>query len=413
MPFESILESFKKKARKLLLDIMLFNLIYIFYAILFYTILSRYSNNDENLVGFASNHLNGELKYIFDEMKKRENVKLFFVTDLLEEIERLKEYSVSAYYCRDIGKIPVFVRTKVWVTSHGPYYIPDYYLNKLFKRHIGKWVDTWHGVGVEHGSGDGRAKMLSYYDIAFVPSDFYRDYYISKQDQLAKKLKVTGSPRTDVLVSGRMSREYATKSLSVPQNRINILYAPSWGNPAVGETKIKCLFPFERDEEILDRLAEFCREKNCNFIIRPHPNWEDDNTTYLKKLLIKINESECLFYRSSKEYPLAEPVLCAIDVLITDYSSIANDFLVLNRHIIYLDKGLPEDKFIFKLSERGGFVVKDFDEMMNTLQRILDDPKKSLDEIRNKRDLYMRTIYKYTDGKASERCADEIMRLLR
>ncbi|MDQ1261108.1 MAG: CDP-ribitol ribitolphosphotransferase / teichoic acid ribitol-phosphate polymerase [Euryarchaeota archaeon] len=402
-----ILKDIKPKVKWVIRDIALFNLIYILYYIKY-----KLFKNNEKIVGFSSSHFNGELKYIFDKLENCGGVRLFFVSELHEELERLEKDSVDAYYCRDIRKIPLFVKTKVWVTSHGPYCIPDYYINMLLKRHNGKWVDTWHGVGVEEGSGEGRARMLSSYDMAFVPSEFYRDYYISKQDGLAEKLKVTGSPRTDTLINLDLSRQDAIKRLGLPQDKVNILYAPSWGNPAVGEKKEKCLFPYGQDDEMIERLNAFCLNNQCNFIIRPHPDWEDDNSLYARKIIKKIDKIERLFYCSLKSYPLTEPVLFATDVLITDYSSIANDFIVLNRPIIYLDKALPEDRFIFNLNERGGFVVKSDDEMMNKLQKILDDPIQSMKEISKNRERYARTIYKYVDGKASERCADEIMRLL-
>ena len=407
MNAKSILKVIKIKIKKIVLDMALFNLIYVLCAII-----SKLSKNDENIVGFSGSHFNGELKYIFEKLEDYGDVKLFFVTELHEELERQEKDSVDAYYCRDICKIPLFVKTKVWVTSHGPYYIPDYYISMLLKKHGGKWVDTWHGVGVEEGSGEGRAKMLSTYDMAFVPSEFYRDYYNSKRDGLAEKLKVTGSPRTDTLINGDLTRQEAIKRLELPQKKVNILYAPSWGNPAVGEKKEKCLFPYGRDDEMICGLNEFCLKNECNIIIRPHPDWEDDNCEYAKKIVKKIRSTERLFYRSLKKYPLTEPVLCATDVLITDYSSIANDFIVLDRPIVYLDKGLPENRFIFKLSERGGFVVKSDEEMMNRLQRILNDPIESMKDIRNDREKYARTIYKYVDGKASDRCAEEIMRLM-
>lgn len=405
--FKSIFRSTILKARKLIYEVVLFNIIYILYAKI-----SMPSKNEEKIIGFASHHLNGELKYIFDKLEERKDITLFFATELQEEQKRLEDNFVAVYYCRDIHKIPLFVRTNVWVTSHGSYCIPDYYLNKLLKRHRGKWVDTWHGVGVEQGSGYGRASMLSSYDMAFVPSEFYVNYYNSKQDGLAKKLKITGSPRTDILVNGSLTRQDILEGLDLPQKNINVLYAPSWGNPAVGEKKDKFLFPYNKDEEIIDRLSDFCQHNGCNFIIRSHPDWENENSLYAKRIVEKIERTKGLFYRSLKDYPITEPILYATDVLITDYSSIANDFIVLNRPIIYLDKGLPEDRFIFKLSERGGFVVKSDHEMMDRLKKVLSDPMKSMDEIKGEREKYIRTIYKYLDGKASERCANEIMRLL-
>lgn len=413
MRFEIIPKSTKLKPNKLVMDIIFFNLLYIL-AVFAKSILNLTNLNKNNykFVGFASSRLNGDLKCIYDKLKEYGDIKIFFVTELDEEIKRLERESVTTYYCRDIRKIPIFIRTQVWVTSHGPYYIPDYYIYKIFKKHTGKWIDTWHGVGVEHGSGIGRAKMLNAYDVAFISSEFYRDYYIKINSNLKEKLKITGLPRTDILFNCSISKENAIKSLGLPQKGINILYAPSWGNPAVGEKKDKSLFPYGGDDRIITTLSEFCNKNKCNFIIRPHPDWENHNESNTEKIIQKIQSSTGIVYCPVKKYPVTEILLCATDVLVTDYSSIANDFIILNRPIVYLDKGLSEDKFIFKLEERGGFVVNTFDEMMEKLQIIVEDPIKSMEEIKDKRERYMGIIYKYMDGNASDRCAEEIVRLL-
>lgn len=413
MHFEVISKQIKLKINKLVMNVLIFNLLYLL-AVLAKSILNLLNFNKYNskFVGFASSRLNGDLKCIYDTLTEYGDIKIFFVTELEEEIKRLERESIKAYHCRDIRKIPLFIKTKVWVTSHGPYYIPDYYICRIFKKHTGKWVDTWHGIGVEHGSGIGRAKMLNVYDIAFVSSEFYRDYYIKINSNLKEKLKITGLPRTDILFNCSISKENAIKSLELPQKGINILYAPSWGNPAVGEKKDKSLFPHGVDDHVITILSEFCNKNKCNFIIRPHPDWENHNKSYAENIIKKIQNLPGLFYYPVKKYPITEILLCAIDVLITDYSSIANDFIILNRPIIYWDKGLPEDKFIFKLEERGGFVVKTFDEMMEKLQIIVEDPIKSMREIKDNREKYVGIIYKYMDGNASDRCAKEIVRLL-
>ncbi|NYT02709.1 MAG: hypothetical protein GKC10_08145 [Methanosarcinales archaeon] len=248
------------KAFRFICDVIIFNIIFALLSILSFRVPSK------AIVGFSSNHLNGELRCIFDELRDKEGVQAYFVTNLPEELERLNRSSIEAYYCRDILKISLFVNTRVWVTSHGPYYIPEYFFFRALKLRRSKWIDTWHGVGVEEGSGLGRAKMLCSYDMAFVPSEFYRRYYSSKQEGIMHKMRVTGSPRTDSLVNDSMDREEISSNLKLDGERRNILYAPSWGNPAAGEERTKSLFPFGDDFDLIDRLDAFCIECGYNFL---------------------------------------------------------------------------------------------------------------------------------------------------
>jgi hypothetical protein len=94
--------------------------------------------------------------------------------------------------------------------------------------HKAKWVDTWHGVGVEHASGIGRAKMLKSYDIGFISSEFFMEYYESKQKGISDKLRITGYPRTDPLLNGSLNKKWILKSMDIPEGKQIILYAPSW-----------------------------------------------------------------------------------------------------------------------------------------------------------------------------------------
>jgi hypothetical protein len=390
------------------LQAFLFNLLYLFCSLIFIVF-----PNHETIIGFSANHFNGDPRYIYEKLKVKKTIRMYFVTELQEELNRLSKTSIEAYHCRNLTMIPLFVKTKVWITSHGPYFIPGYNLSSLFKRHHGKWVDTWHGVTTEKGSGIGRTKMLRQYDLGFVTSDFYMRYHISLEKSIADKLRITGSPRTDPLLDGSLDRSKILKNLGLPSNRINILYAPSHGNPWMGEKEnTKRLFPFIGDEEFIREMAEFCSLKECNFIVRTHPDWENTNKDHAKALAGLIEESNNVFYIPLNKCPLTEPIIYITDILITDYSSIASDFTVLNRITIYLDYGLPEERFIFKLRERGGFVIRSNDDLIETLGAILESPQRCEETIKENRNRYARTIYEYMDGRASQRCADEILRFL-
>lgn len=52
------------------------------FAYLLYLSIPKLSGNDEKIVGFASQHFNGNIKYLYEEMNQNyNNVKLYFVTE--------------------------------------------------------------------------------------------------------------------------------------------------------------------------------------------------------------------------------------------------------------------------------------------------------------------------------------------
>lgn len=113
-----------------------------------------------------------------------------------------------------------------------------------------------------------------------------------------------------------------------------------------------------------------------------------------------------------RDYPETENFLVISDILITDYSSIANDFLLLNRPIIFLDTQLNNDLFIFPLNTRGGITVRNHSDLKNELTQILIDPDYYSRNVMNSRQEYIQKIYKYDDPYSTDRCIEEIVRLL-
>jgi CDP-glycerol glycerophosphotransferase (TagB/SpsB family) len=384
-------------------NLALFNCTY-----LLYSSIPKLSGNDEKIVGFASQHFNGNIKYLYEEMNQSyNNVQVYFVTESSAELERLKESNVEAYHCRDIRKIPLFVKTNVWVTSHGPFYIPEYYLFSLSKKHKSKWVDLWHAVEALDGTSDGRVKMLKDYDIGIISSDFFMQHYLSKDETLSGKLKLTGFPRTDPLVDNRFDRREIMRHMRIPQKNKNILYATTWGKPAAGE-KNKPFFPFENDEIIIRDIGKFCIKNDCNFIVRMHPNWERDEKETALKLINYIEKTDNVYYLPFKEYPITEPILYISDLLITDHSSIGRDFALLNRPMIYLDFGIAKGKLIPELSDEIGYFSQSKQDFFYLMQKVLDNE----DEYKVARVEFIKKICKYSDGNSSQRCAEEIMKLL-
>lgn len=192
----------------------------------------RLRKGREKIIGFASAHFSGNIKYLYLEMTKYPNIRVFFVTGEKGEIERVKKLGVDARYYLDVMSTALFLRTHAWVTSHGANYIPFFGLIRrvlpFWKwKHGSKWIDVWHGLGWVHTE---RGKMLRDYDLGIDTSEFFREYYSEGDSNIAMKIKITGYPRNDPLMNGRWSREEIERKLGIPTGRRNILCAPTWGH---------------------------------------------------------------------------------------------------------------------------------------------------------------------------------------
>lgn len=138
-----------------------------------------------------------------------------------------------------------------------------------------------------------------------------------------------GVSENRVLVAGhaRNDRLFINAKLDLnkivgKENMKHILYVPTWRTTA----KVK-FFPFIDFAE--DELADFLVDNDINIFIRTHPGFEDEIDR-------KILDIPNVYVFSEKEYGEIMDYLNLFDLLITDYSSVYFDYLLLDRPIIFL-----------------------------------------------------------------------------
>ena len=147
-------------------------------------------------------------------------------------------------------------------------------------------------------------------------------------DLPAERVVVTGDPRDDVLVAGDDDTRTATaRALLFAQlgtadsGRRVLLYAPTWrdgevdpGIPSADEWRA-----------IVARLEA----SDSMLVVRPHPHGVGDYAAgfVLSDRVVLLDGTRCTDIT---------PVLPAVDLLVTDYSSIAYDFALLGRPIVFL-----------------------------------------------------------------------------
>lgn len=384
------------------LDFAVYFLAYIIFSVPY--VEKMFFKKRKKVVGFAFDYFTGNIKYLYQEMKNYPSIEVYFVTTIKKESQKLKSSGVNACYYRDLKKIPLFLTTDVWVTSHGPNYIPFRGLRRVIPfytgKRSGKWVCVWHGLAFVHTE---RERILKDYDLGFVTSEFFKKYY-SKESGISDKLEITGYPRTDPLLNESWVRDRILKDVGVPLNKKNILYAPTWGHE-----KRRSFFPWEENiGRFIGVTESFCEKNRCNFLIRMHPNWYRQNMEQKRELEDRIRQSKNIFHLPIERCRDVQPILYISDVLITDWSSIANDFILLDRPIVFLDVELPVERFVLKPRDRVGYIVQKKKEFFEKIQEALNQPKL----FEQKRRVIIKKLYKHLDGNSSKRCAQEILKLL-
>lgn len=119
----------------------------------------------------------------------------------------------------------------------------------------------------------------------------------------------------------------------------------------------------------------------------------------------------------SNQYPDTEELLSEVDILVTDWSSLAYDFMVLDRPMIFIDTKPPfQGEDIIRRSNpagRFGEVIKERDEFDKTIKRYLESPKAYLKKHKKSLEDMKRMAYgSKADGKATERYYKRLKALL-
>jgi CDP-glycerol glycerophosphotransferase (TagB/SpsB family) len=259
----------------------------------------------------------------------------------------------------------------------------------LFPRSVKKTVQIYHGVSFKNLAV--RDKALRF-DMLCLPGRYHAELYrkngfIREDDS---KCLVTGFSKTDALVSGEIDREAVLKAIGVDPKRPTILFAPTGEKHNALDTM---------GHEVIKAVSE---AGVWNLLVKPHDHPKKDIDWFAE---LEPLENDSL--RIVRDFDII-PYLASADLLITDASSVAVEFTLLDRPIVFMDipklfKRLKKRAPSLDLETYGrkiGDVVANPDELQDVITKSLAEPGRA-SEIRRK----MAEHLFYAPGRASENVA--------
>ena len=258
-------------------------------------------------------------------------------------------------------------------------------------------VQLWHGSPLKAAS----QKMLDSYSadkLFFTHIIASSDFFVSVLSQWftfpKEKIVVCGQPRNDLLFTNTHYDFGTYEKL--------IVWLPTFRNSAQmgNDSSQNQIIPIFQESDFSE-LNEFLKSKQVKIIVKLHPvqNIDTYNTVDLEQFILLSNDE--FMRREMDLYRLCSQA----DALITDYSSIYFDYLLLNRPI-----GFTEDDIDIYADNRG-FSVKNQDECkpgfrIKTKQdfyQFVNDVVTGNDNFASEREYVNRWANTYTDNKSSER----------
>ncbi|MFX0140772.1 MAG: CDP-glycerol glycerophosphotransferase family protein [Candidatus Hodarchaeota archaeon] len=342
----------------------------------------------------------GNPKYLYIFLKNNTNYKLLWFSRSKELIRKLKQMGINCIFTYSLDAIRTLRKARAVFVSHG---WGDILPIKFPPRTV--VVQTWHGGFIKiKGKHPYVTKYINskWTTLTRLKIRYYQffDYVISASSDInqlniasnvfnfpVERIITTGYPRNDILFSTDSNVKKRLKSnYNIPDNikRI-ILYAPTY-REVISKKK-----PFERGDII--NLNRLCKDTDSIFLIKAHIN-ED---------LVSFTDFE--YARLVSKNADIQELLLISDILITDYSSVICDFLLLNRPILLYT--YDYDEYI----NHRGIYYKNLEEIAPG--PLLFSPKELIDAIKNIEDIYknykskaaqIRDYFnKYKDGNSSKR----------
>ena len=299
------------------------------------------------------------------------------------------------------NKYRLLASAKLIITTHASY--------KPGRKNIN--MQLWHGAfikknGVMENKCNRRLKSpWEKIDYIMSYSETYTTFFNACMITKPEKYIITGAPRNDFLFHS-YGRENFKKIFGdeIGDNKI-IFFLPTFREyfgKSQDDKSNNNPFGFKDFSSV--EFDDFLEKNKCKVIFKPHPHEEALILEYLKDYPLKnmlILRNEDILDNELDLYEL----LNACDLLLTDYSSIFYDYLLLDRPMIFAPVDLES------YQKERGFLVESFDDWtpgpkVFDQKALQNEIKKSLaDEsyYSEQREMMRNLQHRYKDGESSRR----------
>lgn len=324
-------------------------------------------------------------KYLFLYLRSQSNYDCYWFTSSRDVYNKLKNQGYPVLYNYSFKAIKILKRAGYIITA----WIVNLDFLKISFSKESIIIHTWHGHQFK--------KILADIGEPIENSDIY-NYLISPNKNINKfltsafqinpnKIIVTGLPRNDILFqSNEKFKEELKKKYNISNKfkRI-ILYAPTFRNQ-----HLIAKFPLIKED--FKDLTKFLIDSNTLLICKIHfadkikPFKSSENITIIDKFVD------------------TQELIIISDLLITDYSTIYFDFILMQKPVILFPYDLEEyikyPGLYHKLEDIAvGPIVKNGKELISSLKTLsnwIPKAKMRINEVRN-------NYWDYHDGKSCER----------
>ncbi len=313
--------------------------------------------------GSSKNAFNDNAKYLFIYCQnERQDLDSAWLSLSRKTVAEVRAKGLKAYY--------TFSVRGMWHALTSKYWFYNAYTSDIMFAFSGNaiCVDLWHGVGLKRtefnihsGKLAERYQKTSFKEVFYHPEVFRRPNWVVTSTPFQTKMFApafripedrcleVGYPRNEILLWPEEKRlkhveryePFETKELLCKIKKGSyqrvFVYMPTWRDSQ------REIFVQGFD---LKKMEAILRSQNAMLLLKPHPNTIIDASAFGSFSNIELVEANVDVY----------PMLPYVDVLITDYSSVLYDYVLMegNDVILYLydyEEYVKEREFFYPFDE--------------------------------------------------------------
>lgn len=354
--------------------------------------------------------------------------QLQFIMPILDELQR-RDIKQSHYLSCDYFAYNKHIKSGFPSPSCIPNdiakycFLTDIFLEtEIYGRGPKNAIKVFIGHGQPNKLTNWADENLKAFDTYFLYGDLERSMFkliLEEKPEYTKhiELKNIGYPKLDAQLNGEYDREKILKNLGLNPDLKTVIYAPAW-DPG-GSLRTYGVV-------VAEKLLEI---ENLNVIVKLHPvSLESDCSEHYEFYTGGINWEESFGklesrpnFKYAKEQ-LVNPLLVASDIMVTDFSGVALEFMVLDRPVIYIDSPEFYDKTLkewgcdpdlaknderFNAGRNAGIVVETLDELPVAIKRAISHPMELHQKRKNLIDRFL-----YNPGEGAKSTVDAVEKML-
>lgn len=317
---------------------------------------------------------------LFECAQKRKNIRAIWISKNKDVVEEVRNLGYEAYHYASLKGIAVQLRAKYVFVTNGISDVNHAFLGRAI------FINVWHGVPLKKIGYDDKYER-NWDSIprkirdCIVNVALGREYVVATSETIAniyesafrrpkKQILCLGQPRNDVFFKPREKQYFKGKKV--------ILYAPTHRKEGKESMKLSKLFQ-------LDKWNAFCEEHDYYLIIKKHfyHKEEQENLEQYPRILDVTGQTFD-----------TQLLLMETNILITDYSSIYIDYMLLERPILFYaydyEEYLREDRQMYFDYERvtPGAIATTDGELMQELESYIVNGNYKIEKRQNILDLF-------------------------